>query len=281
MKDPERMKVDPELAREWLSLNTHNRNHRPGMVAAYAEAMQAGDWHTDVDPIAFAGVLGGRGKNAPVLLNGQHRLLALVEAEVTLEFLVVQGLSIADQADMDAGIRRQLGDQLRLMGHPYSIDLAAVLRLVYGYEHDTLRGAMGGVAYSTLLRFLADHPDLPESVLPAKRVRDSIGGPVSVYGAGHYILSCIDDKNIDDDVEEFYVKLQYGEGLDTGSPILAYRNQAIASQNSHNVSRRRKGQANQLALLFKAWNAWRNGTHVASLSWRGGGKHAESFPVPE
>src|ERR1044072_4687210 len=101
------------------------------MFQAYAKAMMAGDWHTDVDPIAFAGVLGGRGKNAPVLLNGQHRLHALIVADTTLELLVVEGLSVSDQADMDAGIKRQLGDQLRLMGQAYSIDLAAILRLVY------------------------------------------------------------------------------------------------------------------------------------------------------
>jgi len=277
----DRKKVDPTTAQEWLGYNTHNRNFRPSMVQAYAEAMMAGDWRTDVDPISFAGVLGGRGRNAPVLLNGQHRLLALVQADITLEFLVVEGMSIADQADMDAGIRRQLGDQLRLMGKQYATELAAVLRLVYGYEHDTLRGSMHGVAYSTLLRFLNDHPDLPDSVLPAKRVYDAIGGRISVYGAGHYILSCIDDQNIDDDVEDFYTKLQYGEGLGAGDPILAFRNQTIALQNSHNVSRRRTGQANQLALLFKSWNAWRDGVPVATLSWRGGGKHAEAFPVPE
>lgn len=277
----EQMKVDPATAQEWLGFNTHNRSARPSMVAAYAEAMIAGDWNTNLDPIAFAGVFGGRGKNAPVLLNGQHRLLALVQADVTLEFMVAQGVPLSAQADMDAGIRRQLGDQLRLMGKQYATELAAVMRLVYGYEHDTLRGSMHGVAHSTLLRFLNDHPDLPESVLPAKRVYDAIGGRVSVYGAGHYILSCIDSEGIDDDVEDFYAKLQYGEGLPQGDPILAFRNQAISLQNSHNVSRRRMGQANQLALLFKAWNAWRDGVPVGSLSWRGGGKHAEAFPVPE
>lgn len=277
----EQRKVDPETAREWLVFNTRNRNYRPSMVQAYAEAMRAGDWNTDLDPIVFHGAQGGRGKNTPVLLNGQHRLHALIDADVTIEFMVVWGAPLSSQADMDAGVRRQLGDQLKLMGQQYSTELAAVLRLVYGYQNDTLRGSMHGVAYSTLLRFLNDHPDLPDSVLPAKRVYEAIGGRVSVYGAGHYILTCIDDKNIEDDVEEFYNKLQYGEGLGPGDAILAYRNQAISLQNSAKVSRRRAGQANQLALLFKAWNAWRDGVPVGSLSWRGGGKHAEPFPTPE
>lgn len=277
----ERKKVDPTTAQEWLGYNTHNRNYRPSMVQAYAEAMIAGDWHTDIDPISFAGVLGGRGKNAPVLLNGQHRLLALVQADATLEFLVIQGLSVADQADMDAGIRRQLGDQLRLMGNHYPVELAAVLRLVYAFDNDALRKGHGNVAYATLLRYLEEHPGLPDSVLPAKRVYDAIGGRVSVYGAAHYILSCIEEQNIDDDVEDFFNKLQYGEGLGAGSPILAYRNQIIAASNAANTSRRKMSQVNQLALIFKAWNAWRDGIPVASLSWRGGGKHAEAFPIPE
>lgn len=277
-----RVKVDPATATEWLGFNTHNRSYRAGMVSAYAAAMKAGDWRTDIDPIAFAGELGGRGKKAPVLLNGQHRLHALISADTTLEFLVVEGLALEDQSEMDAGVKRQLGDHLRMQGLIYPHDTAAVLRLVWAYENSTMRTSISTTSYATLLRFLKEHPDLPDSVPPAKRVWAAIGGRASVYGAAHYILSCLPDAGIEEEVEEFYDKLLTGEALPPGSAILAFRKQAIAlSGNAAAHTRRRGGQANQMALLFKTWNAWRDGVSVASLSWRGGGKHAEPFPIPE
>jgi hypothetical protein len=251
------------------------------MVGAYSQAMRDGDWRTDVDPISFAGSLTGKGKSAPVLLNGQHRLHALVAADVTLEFLVIEGLVLDDQAEMDAGVKRQLGDHLRMAGHPYPIELAAILRLVWTYENSTMRTSTSTTSYSTLLRFLKEHPDLPDSAMPARRVYQSIGGRMSVYGAGHYILSCIDDKGIEEDVEEFYDKLASGEALPPGSPILAFRKQVLGLQNQATTNRRRGSQVNQLALLFKTWNAWRDGTTVAVLAWRGGGKNAETVPTPE
>lgn len=274
------MKVSPELATEWLGYNTHNRSLRPSTVAVYAEAMEAGDWKNDIDPIAFAGSLTGRGKYAPVLLNGQHRLQGMVISGTTLELLVVEGLNIDDQAEMDAGVKRKLADQLRLNDQPYANELAAVLRLVWAYEKDNLRERMGNATHVTLLRFLADHPELPESVPPAARLRGQIGGRVSVFGAGHYIISCLDDPSVDDDLEEFFEKLADGNDLPANSPLLLYRN-LMLSQSTARSSRRRMSQVTQLALFFKTWNAWRDGIALQSLSWRGGGKHPETFPTPE
>jgi hypothetical protein len=275
-----RMKVPPALAQEWLQFNTHNRNHRPAVVSAYATAMAAGDWHTDVDPICFAGKLDGKGKYKPVLLNGQHRLMGQVVADITLEYLVIEGLAVGDQADMDAGVRRQLGDQLRLMGIQYPSETAAVIRLVYAYENDMLRRVRSGLTHATMLRFLNEHPELPDSVLPGKRLYDAIGGRLSVYGSAHYILSGIDEAGIDEDVDEFFARLQHGDGLAPGAAILLYRNQILGATSAR-TTRRRMEQVNQLALLFKTWNAFRAGVQLSNLSWRAGGRNPEPFPNPE
>lgn len=279
LKQPYLMKVTPEIATEWLGYNTHNRNIRPGIRTAYANAMRAGEWKTDVDPICFAGVLGGRGKNQPILLNGQHRLSAIVDADVTLELLVLEGLAVSDQTEMDTGIKRQLGDQLRLQGHTYAADMAAVLRLVYAYEHGILK-AKHWATNATLLNYLQQHPDLPESVALGAKLNNAIGGRRSVLGAGHYIISQLDDPATEEDLDEFWNKLAEGNDLPSRSPLLLYRN-LLQQQTTARTSRRRMDQATQLALLFKCWNAWRYGVELQTLSWRGGGKHPETFPTPE
>lgn len=276
-----RMKVDPDLATQWLGYNTHNRNHRGMVVAAYADAMKNGDWRTDIDPIAFAGTLNGRGKNAPVLLNGQHRLHALVSADITLEFLVIEGLQLDDQVEMDAGVKRQLADQLRLRGVQQATDVAAVLRLVYAYEQDLLK-ARSTIGYSTLLRYLEKHPELPDSITQARKLYMAIGGRLSVFGAAHYIISQVDDPSVEEDLQEFFDVLASGESLPPGSPVLALRNQILALSGFTGPKRRGQnaGQVPLMAIFFKAWNAWRDGATMQTLAWRGGGKHPESFPIP-
>lgn len=276
----EQMDVGPELATLWLGYNTHNRNYRPMVVSAYTDAMRSGMWLNDIDPIAFAGTLNGKGKNAPVLLNGQHRLLAIQNAEITVPLLVVEGLQLTDQVEMDAGVKRQLADQLRLYKNmPYPIEVAAVLRLVYAYEYDLMR-SRSVIGYGTLLQYLDKHPELPQSVKPARRLWTAVGGRVSVWGACHYIISQIDEPQIDEDVEEFYTLLETGENLSAGSPVLALRSQlmqaaAARSRRSHPMS-----QTVLMALVFKTWNAWRDGTTLQTITWRGGGKNPEAFPIP-
>lgn len=275
----ERRTVTPELATQWLGLNTHNRNARPMVVASYTEAMRSGDWLRDIDPIAFKGHLNGRGANAPVLLNGQHRLHAVVSADVAIDFIVIEGLTLEDQVEMDAGVKRQLADQIRLYKDiPYPVECASIVRLVYAHENELLR-ARNTVSYSTLLRFLDKHPDLPESVRPARNLWSAIGGRVSVWGACHYIISQIDDPSIEEDLEEFFGTLASGENLQPGSPLLALRGQMIQAAAARN-RRAALGQVYLMAITFKAWNAWRDGLELHTLAWRGGGKHPEPFPTP-
>lgn len=275
------MTVDPDLATKWLGYNTHNRNTRNSVINSYTDAMKNGDWLNDIDPIAFAGTLKGRGKNAPVLLNGQHRLHALVAADVTLDFLVIEGLSLSDQVEMDAGVKRQLADQLRLQGVVAPTEVAAMLRLVYGYEQDIMRRRQG-ISYSMLLRYLAAHPDLPNAVAPARKLYGAIGGRISVFGSVYYIISQLDDPGVQEDLDEFFETLASGENLSVGSPILALRNQILALSTATGPRRRgpNAGQVPLMAIMFKAWNAWRDGTTMQSLSWRGGGKNPEAFPIP-
>ena len=60
--------VTPEMAREWLTHNTHNRPVSRQYVEKYARDMRAGRWHYTNQGIGFD--VNG------VMTDGQHRLLA-------------------------------------------------------------------------------------------------------------------------------------------------------------------------------------------------------------
>jgi len=72
--------VTPKKAAEWLEANTANRPISTSVVRGFAEAMRRGEWVVTHQGIAFD--VNG------VLIDGQHRLAAIVEADVAVDLTV-------------------------------------------------------------------------------------------------------------------------------------------------------------------------------------------------
>ena len=74
--------VTPALAREFLKKAAAHRRVSQRYVDSYAAQMRAGEWVEEVSTISFS----KDGK----LLDGQMRLLALIETGLTMELLVTE-----------------------------------------------------------------------------------------------------------------------------------------------------------------------------------------------
>lgn len=104
-----RMTVTPEMALNWLEkVNTNNRPLSDAHVARLARDMKEGRWVLTHEGIAF----GPDG----VLLDGQHRLWAVVEAEVPVEMHVWFNVTQDALMAIDTGKTRSLADVLHLGG---------------------------------------------------------------------------------------------------------------------------------------------------------------------
>ncbi len=85
MMKPEVCYVTPDMARKWLTRNiTNNRNINENRVAAYAEEMRANNWIPNGQAIQF--------DEGGLLIDGQHRLKALIRSGKTVQMLVVRGV---------------------------------------------------------------------------------------------------------------------------------------------------------------------------------------------
>jgi hypothetical protein len=105
-----RILVTPEQAGRWLEeSNTHNRVIRPGVVKRYAEAMAAGKWLDTHQGIAF--------DDRGVLVDGQHRLLAVVRAGVAVWMNITYGVPLENQIVVDDPAVRSQADAIKLAGH--------------------------------------------------------------------------------------------------------------------------------------------------------------------
>jgi hypothetical protein len=98
--------VTPQMASDWLKLNTDNRPLRRSVVEGFKNTLLRGEYVSTHQGIAFS--------TTGVLLDGQHRLTAIAELrDGAFEMLVVRGVSPAGFKVMDIGVRRTAADALK------------------------------------------------------------------------------------------------------------------------------------------------------------------------
>lgn len=262
--------VTPAKAAEWLERNDHNRKINSHDVDTWTREMLEGRWALDGDAIRFD--VNG------TLLNGQHRLSAVVKSDTTQQFVVLTGLPTERQANMDTGRRRTAANALELIGTygGYTAALAAAGRIATRVNRSGLNAErFTGIAVSNqeIIDFIEVNPELFEAVkfiLPI--YRNTATKSVGVAAYAYWRMQLIDP----DAAREFWTALASGADLPVGSPILAlYRRLSLARYKREHISHQ-----NQLSLIFRTWNAWRQGGDMKKLQVRNS-RGGEDIAIPE
>lgn len=267
------VELDSQQALHLLSAsNTHNRNIRNDLVNSYALDMTNGNWRYVGDPIRFGTDSSGR----TVLLDGQHRLLALAKTDRKILFRVEHGYTLDDQKVMDTGAMRYLSDQLRITDHPNATMLAAVARKMYvwlKYGHPSIRS--GRISYSELMK-LIDDPELGPALSEAAsfavgHTRSKLISP-SIIGVFHVVFSQIDP----DHAEWFLRRVEDGAELPADHPVMVLRRRMIKDREGSG----RPSDLYQAACLVIAWNGYRQGKKMSIIKLPSGGVGTHNFPKP-
>lgn len=244
----ESVTVTPELAESWLARNTLNRRLRLGLVDRYARDMAAGRWQFDGTPIKF----GADG----ALLDGQHRLRALVEAGTTLPFVVIRGLPPEAQRTMDTGAKRTVGDQLKLRGLSNPDLLASVARFALRMRGDTSGQRILDPTPSEIHEWVEANPRYADATAyyAARYFTLPLMPTVGVYA----LLALT---NVGGHVGgEFFEGLLTRANLPKGSPILV-----LDARLHRGTSKGHRGRIEQLSLVYRAWNHWVAGQSISKL----------------
>lgn len=114
--------ISPNAATNYLNANRSNRKLRDGVVERYADDMKNGRWTECPEPISFY--------TDGDLADGQHRLWAIVEANIPITFPVARGLSREAGLNINTGLNRSLVDNARISGADKQVsnELIAVAR---------------------------------------------------------------------------------------------------------------------------------------------------------
>lgn len=117
--------IEGEQAKTLLISNFGNRFPNARRVAEYARAMSSGEWGLG-DPLMF--------DKFGNLLNGQHRLMAVVRSGVPVEFIVVRGLEPDSKKYLDTGMSRTVAQILTMRGLGTNMDkrVATIRAMFYG-----------------------------------------------------------------------------------------------------------------------------------------------------
>ena len=120
----ELMKITPEMAQEMLNSNTINRHVSKNRIDMFADDMKNGGWQLNGETICF--------NKSGKLINGQHRLMAIIKSGCTVEMVVVTGIE-DDVTLYDRGRNRSASDAITMSGI-YATTYTVALAKLYLYE---------------------------------------------------------------------------------------------------------------------------------------------------
>lgn len=234
--------VSPGLAGTILNRNPDNRPIR-SKVNHYAADMIAGRWTFNGEPILIS--------SDGLLNDGQHRLNALIDANISLPFLFVFGVSRDSRMTVDQGAARSAGDYLGMQGVQNAKAAASIARVVIAYElgdEKAFADASRITNAQIRARVLSD-PGIGAAAAYAMHVHrysQHLAAPALV-GAAFYILNEVHPS----DAKEYMDGVAIGEKLRRGQPAFAVRETLL------NLGRGRK--AGKLEAIFHGWNKFRRG----------------------
>jgi hypothetical protein len=192
-----------------------------------------------------------------VLVDGQHRLAAIIEADLAVEMTVFSDVGPDTFDVLDTGKRRNAADVLAIEGEKSTTLLAAMVRTVWLYRNRPEASWSGGSAAVTnhqIVQTLAANPKIRDFVPVADRIAAETGMIKSAAGAASYL---VEQANKRAKMEDWYEGIIDGAGLAKTDPRLMFRRTMFAmARRQAGVVQRRRDTREHLALYLKAFNAW-------------------------
>ena len=126
--------ITPADATNWLRCNLRNRPVRKRHVEFLAGEIKNGNWQVNGQAIVIA--------EDEQVLDGQHRLLAVIEAGIAIKTMVVYGISAAAFSTIDTGAVRTSSDALCLHFHEYPQHVVKAVAAAVPWVKQLEKGSM-------------------------------------------------------------------------------------------------------------------------------------------
>lgn len=255
--------LTPALAVDLLERNKINRPLNQAHVERIAREITKGRWQFNGDTIKIS--------DTEDVIDGQHRLWAVIEAQAAVETVVVRGVHKDAFSTVDTLRKPRSGaDILALHGVvKYRDKVAHALAWMLRYQSgtvETMREPKNRIENADIEAAFENHPGMARAIERVMCIR-RVANPALV-GFFYYILA-----NRNEELAERLVStLEDPAGVGVNDPFFRLRAYFTADHHKH------KDPIVTVALMIKAANsAWKN-EKIQVLRWKNQGKSPEEFP---
>jgi len=231
--------IGPDLAGRYLASGAPERRLIRTHVSALARDISEGRWMQNAQPICFAA--------SGQLMNGQHRLVAVIASGGTIEVPVVRGLPEAAAATYDIQARRSPVGTDETASFGDQALAAAMANLLWRQELKADAPREKRPSTAEVRQILRDHPRLLALRGLARRL--VAFGRASVLGYGAYVI----ERDRADLAGAFFAALESDAGQSPADPMVALR------ETLHRMRREHTSQEAQLAALLAGWERFKQG----------------------
>jgi hypothetical protein len=254
--------VDPDFARQLLTSNTHNRPLSLARVRELAEQMRRGEWRANGDSVRIS--------RTNRLLDGQHRLHAIVASETSHDLVVVCDLEDEVFDTIDIGAKRKTSELVALRGHKNAAALSTVTRRFLTWQTTGHPLSAAPEKRPSNAQILAE---AGRNTLLHRATSFAVGASwlcrnLSPSDTGFCYAAF---STVDEDAALTFLRMMEAPGEATPSVVLLLRDQLMETR----ASTRRMTATHRIALTFKTWRLWRTNKSVKFLRIRTEGDSQE------
>lgn len=261
--------IGPQEAAEYLKNMKTQREPKAGPVKRLVATMKEGRWLLTGDPIRF--------DESGRLIDGGHRLTAVIQSGHAIETVVIRGLSkkVVDFLDQ-FGVKRQLGQVLADKGLLHAALLAAMLTWIWR-ERNGLLSSGRCVTIHDGLKIMKEEgledSDILSVACPRARVFPAISGSLWAYLGWRLPTLSTQERS-----DNFLQSLCEGAGMERGDPILTLRDQLASRRKSVGAT----CCASRLVLPFimMGWEDYLRGVkRIKAYTFNPSGKDGDKWPT--
>lgn len=260
--------VTPGMALVFLSTMKNNRHLSMPRALQFRSEIETNQFSSRIATLATSSYQDGRER----VVDGQHRLQAVVLAGVPVMLRFVRNMTEAEVKAIDTGASRSGGDILAFRGVKNAKKVAAVCRFEWLYARDELKGEIRSPSNREIEEIYEKNQEISDYTTNHHNV--GFGQVPRTTVAGINWLSWKTHVRSPEVAAIFFLGVRDGVGLSEGDPRLGLREFLY-----RDAARSTTGRVSPLvktAICVKAWNAYGQGKTIQSFRWR----REERFPDP-
>lgn len=248
--------ITPSRAKELLEANINNRRVKDPVVSRYAQDILAGRWKQDTGEVIKISKSG-------IILDGQHRLYAIVKANIPIFLHIAYGIDDSVSDVLDTGSIRNASDVFKLNGIVNDGSIPSIIQFYNKVKTEHFGNVQKNITLTNaqILQKYYENEVMWQDVFRRSQCWYNAFAkilPISVIGGFYCRFREIDTEF----AEQFMNELCNGINV-TNDTIRLLKNKLMQDK----ISNKKITSTVKTIFIIKTWNCFIQGTELKRLSF--------------